>query len=222
MTLTLISILTTAHFAFYCAGNFPSCGDTAVKLSNYLEVRYEGITKQLGVEPEKKIEVVIHPDRASLLSARMRSDDWIVGFADAGTIHVVAPTNSDKKNTEDRVKKVAVHEITHVVVRLLNKNVPLWLNEGVATYEAGQKPQIDQSKGIKPLSEIVLIKEAREGLYQWPYAVVQFIDEKFGKDYLRKIIIDPGLLLNPSILNKLEREWEDFIRQKYFSSSLKE
>lgn len=43
------------------------------------------------------------------------------------------------KSKEDYMIKVAIHEFTHVLVRKINKEgVPIWLNEGIATFEANQ------------------------------------------------------------------------------------
>jgi tetratricopeptide (TPR) repeat protein len=95
-----------------------------------LRQAYREVGQDYGLYPQAVVPVIIYP--SSTLKELDYFPDWAAGTYD-GKIRF----GEDLGKTPLRMKAVLYHEYTHAVVHILGgMNVPLWLNEGVAEYEA--------------------------------------------------------------------------------------
>lgn len=158
------------------------------------------IAEFFGLKPiEYKIVIYKNQDEIRKEWASHRSDgkkapDWLVAFADySQTVHIISPKTMPamaKLAGPQRFQKTLKHELTHIYLRKINKNLSSWLNEGTALYVAGQ----DYYKKIDPKTiTINVLKEIyRLGQDIRTYVIgknlVDQIIDNYGKQKLLDII----------------------------------
>lgn len=179
----------TEHFVFYCMDQDVKALDD---LAEALEGCYERTTTDLGKAPSGKVKVNIYPDIDSFHNAmgRPNAPDWSVGEAKNGALYMTSPLNPGPAHDYDGMLQIAVHEFVHIIINLFG-NVPSYLHEGVACYEAGQNRyetlssfiagQMDQNK-VPSLSSLEKFNSSSEGMYQYGPAFVDFIARCYGFD----------------------------------------
>lgn len=179
----------TEHFVFYCMDQDVKALDD---LAEALEGCYERTTTDLGKTPSGKVKVNIYPDIDSFHNAmgRPNAPDWSVGEAKNGALYMTSPLNPGPSHDYDGMLQIAVHEFVHIIINLFG-NVPSYLHEGVACYEAGQNRydtlssyiagQMDQNK-VPSLSSLEKYNSSSEGMYQYGPAFVDFIARCYGFD----------------------------------------
>lgn len=179
----------TEHFVFYCMDQDVKALDD---LAEALEGCYERTTTDLGKAPSGKVKVNIYPDIDSFHNAmgRPNAPDWSVGEAKNGALYMTSPLNPGPSHDYDGMLQIAVHEFVHIIINLFG-NVPSYLHEGVACYEAGQNRyetlssfiagQMDQNK-VPSLSSLEKFNSSSEGMYQYGPAFVDFIARNYGFD----------------------------------------
>jgi tetratricopeptide (TPR) repeat protein len=114
-----------SHFTVSFEG--PAEAVLAKQALESLDRAYWRIGQELGVYPSDPIRVVLYTSEQ--FRDITRSPTWVAGAYD-GTIRVPMLGALDKAEELDRV---LAHEFTHAVVRTLAaRNVPTWLNEGLA------------------------------------------------------------------------------------------
>jgi tetratricopeptide (TPR) repeat protein len=114
-----------SHFTVSFEG--PAEAALARKALESLDRAYWRIGQELGIYPSDPIRVVLYTTEQ--FRDITRSPSWVAGAYD-GTIRVPMLGALDKGEELDRV---LAHEFTHAVVRTLGaRNVPTWLNEGLA------------------------------------------------------------------------------------------
>ena len=116
-----------AHFSVLFEG--PADESLASRTVERLEQAYWRIGQVLTAYPTKPITVVLYTKEQFRDITRLPG--WIAGAYD-GRIHV--PMRGALGQTEE-LDRVLGHEFVHAVVAMLGgRNVPVWLNEGLATY----------------------------------------------------------------------------------------
>lgn len=116
-----------AHFAVRFEG--PSDELLARKTVERLEEQYWRIGQTLGAYPQNPITVVLYTQQQ--FRDITRTPTWSVAAYD-GRIHI--PMRGALEQTEE-LDRVIGHEFVHAVVNMLGgRNVPVWLNEGLATH----------------------------------------------------------------------------------------
>jgi tetratricopeptide (TPR) repeat protein len=126
-----------AHFSVLFEG--PSDELLARRVVERLEAAYWRIGPILTAYPPKTITVVLYTQEQFRDVTRMPA--WASGAYD-GRIHV--PMRGALDHTEE-LDRVLSHEFVHAVVAMLGgRNVPVWLNEGLATLlEPGGREDAD-------------------------------------------------------------------------------
>ncbi|MNI76823.1 hypothetical protein D3C73_1330760 [compost metagenome] len=147
-----------------------------------------------------------------------------------GEIIIASPMNPPPGSDFDNVLKTAVHEFVHIIVNKINKDIPRWLNEGIACFEAKD----NNDDWIKETVQKGLINNKvptfkdldtgddfstffdRDG-YQYSYTIIESIVEEFGYDKLRSLIKYPNEFKRIFIINEkqLQDKWINFIKKNY-------
>jgi len=102
---------------------------------------------------------------------------------------MVSPNNPGPSHDYEGMLEVAVHEFTHRIVDLYG-NQPSYLNEGIASYEAGQKGNVDiilsdyRSNKLPKLAALESFNTTSgdDRVYVYGYAYVDFVVRNFGLD----------------------------------------
>jgi len=132
--------------------------DLAESAISILNGAYKDVGQDFGIYPKESIAVIVYP-RSSLRGLDY-FPDWAAGVYD-GKIRVGQDLWKDKLF----VKAVLYHEYTHAIVNILGGyKVPLWLNEGLAEYEASRFMRSDRRKRRK-----MLLKEALKRDMLFPF-----------------------------------------------------
>lgn len=179
----------TEHFVFYCMDQDVKALDD---LAEALEGCYERTTTDLGKAPSGKVKVNIYPDIDSFHNAmgRPSAPDWSVGEAKNGALHMTSPLNPGPSHGYDDMLQIAVHEFVHIIINLFG-NVPSYLHEGVACYEARQYSYQELSEFVTNLmnkgqflglSDVEKFTSSSPGMYEYSYLFVDFIARIYGFD----------------------------------------
>ncbi len=203
-----------------------------VKVLDDLEKNYHRITSNLNQKLDDKLVIEVYSDLKDLHLALGLSDapNWIRGGLRDGKIIIASPMNPPPGSDFDNILKTAVHEFVHIIVNKINKDIPRWLNEGIACFEAKD----NNDDWIKETVQKGLINNKvptfkdldtgddfstffdRDG-YQYSYTIIESIVEEFGYDKLRNLIKYPNEFKRIFMINEkqLQDKWMDFIKKNY-------
>lgn len=174
----------------------------------------------------RQVSVILFPSAEALHKAQGRetAPDWMVGSAmPNGEIWMVNPYCSSVHDYES-MKKILVHEYTHVVVMSVNSRIPSWLNEGIACYEADQKIDQKTATYVKQQAEEEQLpnfweidKDRSTGdVYIYAGIIIEYILEQYSLESLNAFIRTPDIL---KIFDKSWQEfqdgWKKYIIEKY-------
>lgn len=110
-----------------------------------LNEAYIDVGNEMGKYPKHEIQVIIYPK--SDIQELDYYPDMAAGLYD-GKIRIT----EDLFNDENYLKAVLYHEYTHVLVHMIGgRNVPIWLNEGLAEYQSRMFKSADQKSQRKNL-----------------------------------------------------------------------
>jgi len=205
-----------SHFTVSFEG--PAEAELAAQALESLDRAYWRIGPLLGVYPSDPIPVVLYTTEQ--FRDITRSPSWAAGAYD-GTIRVPMRGALDKSTELDRV---LAHEFTHALVRALaSRNVPTWLNEGLATaLETGDldwaQKQIAEAGGAAPPLRALQSgfarftgDQAQTAYATSALAVRRMLDEAGGvavANLLRDL--GEGADFNSAFLHRMQRSFEEF------------
>ncbi len=125
--------------------------DLAEQAAEILRNAYRDVGQDYDLYPRATVPVIIYPKN------KLKKLDYFPDWA-AGTYDGKIRFGENLIENKIYMKAVLYHEYTHVLVRILGgDNVPLWLNEGLAEYEAKRFKTPEMRKARK-----VLLKKAFE------------------------------------------------------------
>ena len=194
-----------------------------------LEDHYQRIAVEVGSDINHRVEVYIHPDRHSLLqSSGLRlASEWLVGVAiNDREIHLISPLNPPGNNDSESVMDGLIHELVHIcVANAGDAELPLWLNEGLAVYHAGQYrfaqevPGLVRERIFFPSLNTLSESEGfdREHGYSLSYTIVEFMMREYGPERVRAFIKNYP---NYNVLGlrsemELENAWHYYLKYNY-------
>ncbi len=211
------------NFIFYSLDN-----DTRYiqVVAEALQDSYLPLTEKMRVDLNEKIEVFLYPNEESLKKAVSRDYKTMLGYAGEKEIHLVSILSLNRGYTNKDFKALAVHEFVHILAGEINSvGVPLWLNEGLATYEAQQMNRewtriIKQrvSNGTIPsLDDLKWNLYDEKGGYGFSYTIVEYIKEEYGYDKLIELISSPFNFKTVLGVYKedFEENWKSFLKESY-------
>ena len=128
----------TEHFTFYYQ---QEDRQNAKSLINEAEISYNNIIADIGSAPKAKITVYISPSEKLFREIQLKGyqpPDWVIGVAYSGNNLIILKSPRIIKKGHINLLDVFKHELSHVVLKSVLKGatIPLWLNEGLAMYEA--------------------------------------------------------------------------------------
>lgn len=186
------------HFEIYY---YPEFEQHLARLSSYLESGYQKISSELKHEINKPIPVVFYKTHSEFEQTNLYPafiPEGVAAFTEPIRDRMVIPVDEPP----DKLQGLITHELTHVFEfdliprSLLQRGVPLWIDEGLADYMRGtwdpldlmmvrdaavteQVPQLSQAE-FQPLSGRLV--------YNLGHAAFEFIAERWGKEGLRQFL----------------------------------
>src|SRR5919198_4231006 len=203
-----------SHFTVSFEG--PAEAALARKALDSLDRAYWRIGQELGIYPSDPIRVVLYTSEQ--FRDITRSPTWVAGAYD-GTIRVPMLGALDKSEELDRV---LAHEFTHAVVRTLAaRNVPTWLNEGLAA--ALESNNLEWANKLADKTRAVPLRALQSGFSQFngdqavlayaasARAVRRLLDEGggFAVANLLRDLAD-GISLDAAFLHRFQRPFAEF------------
>lgn len=158
--------------------------------------------------------------------------NWIRGGIGDGKIIIASPLNPPSGSDFDNVLKTAVHEFVHVIVNKINKDIPRWLSEGVACFEAKDNNDDWIKKTVKNgliNNKVPTFNDLDTGNdfamffnldgYQYSYIIIESIIEEFGYDKLCSLIKSPNEFESIFMINEkqLQDKWIAYIKRNYLN-----
>jgi hypothetical protein len=159
------------------------------------------LTQDIGTYPERPIKIYIYASDSDLKGAMISSNEWSggVAFTDFGIIAIsISPSELDWG------KKALVHELTHLVVRQATFSpygqLPLWLDEGLATYNEGELDPVlrsylgeailgDELISVRSLcSPFSAYSEKAYLSYAQSYSLVEYLLDNYGQDKMLDLL----------------------------------
>lgn len=221
--------LETQHFVITFSEMDKACID---KVSAVLEGSYSEVTNKLKQQLEEKLIVEIYTDLNQLHIALGFPDapDWVRGGLGNGKIVIASPLNPPPGSGFDNVVKTAVHEFVHIIIKKINSNIPRWLDEGIASYEAKDNNEMWIANTIKRGLENNTIPTFddldtgedfqaffRKDGYQYSYTIIETIVNVFGYDKLYSLINSPEKIVDIFGIteNELQNKWIEYLKNNY-------
>jgi hypothetical protein len=227
-----ISAGETDHFIFFTTKG----SENAVSLlSEKLEANYDRIIQDLQITTTDKFSVYIFEDIDMFHRAEERpnASPSSVGTVRGVDIWLVSPLNPGNRLNTQEVLTAGVHEFTHALVNYINgsldKNnyqIPIWLNEGLAGYEAGQmtsdwRVRLGQevTDGAIPSISNDLVPDRFEEVKGLPFSIslVEYMIQEYGIEKVIAIIKSPTeveLILGITTL-ELDSDWREYLKEEY-------
>ena len=222
----------TDHFIFFATGG----SENAVPpLADELEGNFTRITEDLQVTPDVKFSVYVFGDVDTFHQADGRPDasPSSVGTTHGIDIWLVSPDNPGPALNTQEVLTIGVHEFTHALVNYINGSlvennyqIPIWLNEGLAGYEAGQmsadwRARLAQriADGAIPSISTDLVPDRFEEVKGLPFSItlVEYMIRQYGMGTVVAIIESPAEV--ESILGitipELDSAWREYLLKEY-------
>jgi len=228
--------LRSLHFIIYYKD---TSRDFLYKLRNFAEDYYQEILQDLGFRRSKfwtwenRAKIYVFDSSHDYIQATNMAS-W--SGASVDYYNKIINTYPD---APELFENVLVHELTHIIFREyvgFGPNVPLWLDEGVATFMEKKRKvyllkrqlrQLNKTNSLSSLKELTGInkvttfsQEKAGAFYIQSFSLIYFLIEKFGKDYFAKFCyaLKQGRSLEKCLsfaygiktLDDLESKWQSY------------
>ncbi len=187
---------TFAHFTIL---RTPEVSVSSVSNLNHdLERARRQIGRDLDLMPERRFTVILY--RRPQYRRVVQAPIWSGGVFD-GKIHI--PLRED--DNPPYQQRTLYHEYSHALIHeFARNNIPLWFNEGFATYQEYRQsdgyyryqrlpanPPAQHLLKFQDLSSMFKDTENREKTrlaYEYSYSIMEFLEERFGVSSFKRIL----------------------------------
>lgn len=186
------------HFVIYYYPEFePQLG----RLSSYAESSYQKVSSELKHEIQKPIPLIFYKthsefEQTNLFPAFIPEE--VAAFTEPVRDRMVIPIDEPP----DKLQGLITHELTHVFEfdliprNLLQRGVPLWIDEGLADYMRGLWDPLDLmmvrdaavADQVPRLSRTDFQPLSGRLVYNLGHACFEFIADRYGKEGLRQFL----------------------------------
>jgi tetratricopeptide (TPR) repeat protein len=200
-----------AHFSVLFQG--PADETIARRALEMLEDAYWRVGAALSTYPSRTITVVLYTDQQ--FRDITLSPAWAAGSYD-GTIRIPTRGAIDQP---DELERILTHEFVHAVVATVGgRDVPAWLNEGLASIlEPGGPPETTLGEARVPLSQLEkgfgrLTAEDAQRAYSQSALAVQKVVQLRGTPAVVTLLEDlrRGVPFATAFYQRISMRYEDF------------
>lgn len=227
----LYKVLNGKHFTYY---SYTKDNIKEIKsLNNYINSIYDDFENNLGVNIEKKIDIMIYKEANDFKSAiDFGTPEKVVPLGGANGIGIYIVEN---QNAYD-IKEIFRHELIHKLT--FDRNVSMtnpayeWLCEGIAYYytyiDNNKNYRANNALRVAALTNNIpdlnkILKNSSSVTDEFGYdayrSIVDFIISKYGNDKLLEIIDNVGVKNINEVLSLTEEkfieEWKKFMIENY-------
>jgi len=206
--------------------------DTAASLRPYLQQGRHKVEQFFGQPFKKAFEVEVFPDRAAFdeyFRKRWKLPNtaaWMVASGVADRLTILSPrvwrSEAAEHNPADaeHIRDLIAHELVHVYHGQRNPRPDFadmddsgWFVEGLAVYVSGQLERSHRTAARDALQAEkgpARLAEAWSGRYRYGVcgSMVQFVDQRYGRDVIKKLL---KVVNNAEALKLLETTEGEFL-----------
>ena len=193
LNLSNMVLYETEHYYIYYD---KSLSDTTLQnIKMNIEEEYNRLKSFFPIAEKKKGTIVVYEDIAHFQRAYLGLilslfyGDWACGAAFEDIVMVTSPDNPGTKNKYDDIMQVITHEYVHALIYRYNENINVWLDEGSATYLAGQgtslPPTIPSFESMQSDSMGDFLDNHG---YTFGSSYIEYIDKTYGKNSVLELI----------------------------------
>lgn len=112
--------------------------------------------------------------------------DWYIGDNIGTNVILTSPANPGSTHDYDNNKYAVLHEIIHAYVSVINKDVDLWLTEGIALYLSNGEPfyranlEYFTIPAYNDTTSNSPIAFSNCGGYTFSHTYVEYLDKAYG------------------------------------------
>ncbi len=184
------------HFDVYY---YPEMEEELGRLVSYAESAYETISDRLKHEIPFAIPLILYKTFSEFAQTNLSPSEIPEGvgaFAESTRDRMVIPID----NPPDELQELFLHELTHIfefdiVPRsLFRQTVPLWIDEGLATYMEDEWDPLDLMtiRDATIADQIPTFQELNQAFSRSPYSfgasIFYFMEERFGEEGVRQFV----------------------------------
>ena len=193
-------IYTTDHFQIYY---YPELEQHLERVAGYAESAYQHVSTELKHDLGAKVPLVLFKTQAEFQQQNVipsEIPEGVAAFAEPTRDRMVLPIDEPP----DQLYRLITHELTHIfefdiIPRgLVQRGIPLWVDEGLADYMAGVWNPMDlMTVRDVAVADIVPKMTDFEGyggftnprlVYNLGHACFEFIESRWGKEGVRQYI----------------------------------
>ena len=193
-------IYTTDHFEIFY---YPELEQHLERVAGYAESAYQHVSTELKHDLSGKVPLVLFKTQAEFQQQNVipsEVPEGVAAFAEPQRDRMVLPIDEPP----DQLYRLIVHELTHIfefdiIPRgLVQRGVPLWVDEGLADYMAGVWNPLDlMTVRDVAIADIVPKMTDFEGyggftnprlVYNLGHAAFEFMESKWGKEGVRQYV----------------------------------
>ncbi len=125
---------------------YETCDEAAKDVFSAAESRAAGIAERLGLAEGEQINIYIYDKQSTMQTKKygligpLLGLNWYIGDNRGTNVILTSPQNPGAEHTYQTVKDAALHEMVHAFNSILNPQMPLWINEGLALYLSNGDP----------------------------------------------------------------------------------
>jgi WD40 repeat protein len=188
------------HFEVYY---YPEFEQHLGRVVSYAESAYQKVSGDLKHEIHFPIPLILYKTHSEFEETNLFPDfvpEGVLAFAEPVRGRMVLPIDEPP----DRLQGLITHELTHVFEfdliprSLVQRSIPLWLDEGLADYERGIWDSLDlmtirDAAVTEQVPKISRFEEYGESsnprvVYNLGHAAFEFIEARFGKEGIRQFL----------------------------------
>jgi Tol biopolymer transport system component len=193
-------IYQSPHFEVYY---YPEFEQHLERLVSYMESAYQQVSADLKHEIAFSIPIILYKTSSEFQQTNLYPDflpEGVLAFAEPVRDRMVIPIDEPP----DRLQGLITHELTHIFEfdliprSLVQRSVPLWVDEGLADYMRGLWDPLDLmmirdaavADQIPRLSrsDVVAIYGNARLVYNIGHAAFEFMEARYGKEGIRQFI----------------------------------
>ena len=202
--------------------------DAAEDVFAYANTETALIAEKLGFSEKQNVNVYIYDYQNTMQTkkygyvAPLLGLDWYIGDNIGTDVILTSPANPGKVHNYNNNKYAVLHEIVHAYVSVINKDVDLWLTEGMALYLSNGEPfykeyldyltipTYNNTTSNNPLTF------SNSGGYTFAHTYIEYLDKTYGWDKVLKLIETENYeeCFNKS-KKELYEEWVHYIENYY-------
>src|SRR4026209_2781902 len=211
----------TDHFEIYY---YPEIETQIERMTSYAESAYQQVSSDLKHDLAFKVPLVLYKTGSEFQQQNIEPGELpegVLAFAEPYRDRMVLPIDEPS----DALYRLITHELTHIFEfdiiprSLLHRQLPLWVDEGLADYMTGYWQPFDlMTVRDAAIADIVPHMSDFEGVqfadgrlpYNLGHAAFEFIEAKWGKEDLRQFLF----ALRKNVIGGGDSAYEEAFRLK--------